>query len=248
MSRNVLAVLALAVATLIGTVAATSAWAQTAPPAASDPCATYQPQVPDPSQFVSVIDNPYYPLPVGRTLVYRGVRDGQNQTDRVTVTDQTKVIDGITATVVHDVATHDGNLLEKTTDWYAQDDQGNVWYLGEDTKAYEPNGKIDTSGSWQTGVNGAKPGIIMEADPQVPDAYRQECLAGQALDTAWVVRVGGSMKVPYGTVHHVLRSLEVTELEPDVVDEKVYGRGLGIVFEHALAGGQEVARLVRVEG
>src|SRR4029077_20276310 len=122
----------------------------------------------NPGDFVRVIDNPYYPLPVGRTLIYRGVRDGQTQTDRVHVTSRTKVIEGITATTVSDVARHNGKLLEKTTDWFAQDKQGNVWYLGEDTAAYLPNGQIDLSGSWQAGVHDGEPGIIMLAHPQIP--------------------------------------------------------------------------------
>lgn len=210
--------------------------------------APYEPVL-DPANFVSVIDNPYYPLPVGRVLVYKGVRDGNKQIDTVTVTDQTKVLEGITGTAVSDVAkTPGGKLLEKTTDWYAQDAQGNVWYLGEDTKAYLPNGQVDSSGSWQADVNDGEPGIIMEGDPQIPDAYRQEFLLGQAEDTAWITGLGGSLKVPFGTVHNVLTSLEHTTLEPDVVDQKVYAPGLGIVMELALAGGQEVAKLVSVTG
>lgn len=228
---------------LIGAIAwsASAEGARVAPAAA--PCTVL-----DPTAFVSVIDNPYYPLPVGRTLVYRGVRDGQTQVDRVTVTNETKVIGGVTATVIRDVARHGSTLLEKTTDWYAQDTQGNVCYLGEDTKAYLPNGQVDSSGSWEAGVNGAVSGIIMEANPQIPDSYRQEYLAGEAEDTAWIVGRGGTLSVPYGTVHDVLTSLEHTALEPDVVDQKVYAPGLGIVLEQAIAGGQEVAKLVRVIG
>jgi len=207
----------------------------------------YEPVL-DPANFVSVIDNPYFPLPVGRTLTYRGVRDGQTQIDRVTVTSDTKLSEGITARVVSDVATHQGTLLEKTFDLYAQDKQGNVWYLGEDTKAYNPDGTVDTSGSWQAGVKDGEPGIIMEANPQVPDAYRQEYLKGQAEDTAWIVNRGGSVTVPYGTVKNVITSLEFARIEPTVVDQKIYAPGLGIVSEKALAGDQEVAALVKVTG
>src|SRR5260221_11284984 len=139
----------------------------------------------DPNNFVAVIDNPFYPLPVGRKLVYSGIKDGQTQRDTVIVTKQTKVILGVTATVVSDIADHNGTLLEKTADWFAQDKQGNVWYLGEDTVQYLPHGKTDTSGSWEGGINGAQPRIIMESDPQVPDSYRQEYLTGQARQTAW---------------------------------------------------------------
>jgi len=202
----------------------------------------------DPSNFVSVIDNPYFPLPVGRTLVYEGVKDGQTQIDTVTVTGETRVILGITAMVVRDVSTHDGTVLERTADWYAQDRQGNVWYLGEDTVAFLANGKSDTSGSWEAGVRGAQPGIIMEAHPQIPDAYRQEYLAGQAEDTAWVVDIGGTITVPYGKLRNTLTTLEATRLEPGAYDQKIYAPGIGIALEQALTGTPEVARLVSVTG
>jgi len=243
MLRKMLA--AIAATALLATLGVTMALAG---PAASGSGSTvkYEPHL-DPSHFVSVIDNPYYPLPVGRTLVYKGVRDGLSQIDRVHVTNQTKVLEGITATAVRDVATHNGTVLEATTDWFAQDDQGNVWYLGEDTKSFE-NGKVDTSGSWQSGVNDGEPGIIMLANPQIPDAYRQEYLAGQAEDTAWIVQLGLDATVPAGTFHNTIRSLEFTQLEPGVVDRKVYAPGIGIVVERALAGGQEVAKLVKVTG
>jgi hypothetical protein len=202
----------------------------------------------DPSNFVSTVTNPYFPLPVGRTLVYQGTKNGQTQVDTVTVTNQTKVILGITATVVSDVATHDGTLLEKTFDWYAQDKQGNVWYLGEDTTEFLDNGKTDTSGSWQAGVRGAEPGIVMEANPKIPDAYRQEYLAGQAEDTAWVVEVGGTITVPYGKLGKTLTTLEASRLEPGAYDQKIYAPGIGIVFELALTGESELAQLVSVTG
>ncbi len=222
-------------------------WASGAPSSASACGTTYAPVL-DPAHFVSVIDNRYFPLPVGRKLVYTGIKDGQTQTDTVTVTDQKKVILGITTTVVNDVATHDGTVLEKTFDFYAQDDQGNVWYLGEDTTQFLPNGKADTSGSFQAGVDGAQPGIIMEAKPQIPDAYRQECYAGQAEDTAWVVGTAGSVRVPYGNVRNVLTTLEATQVEPGAYDQKVYGPGIGIVSEQSLTGPNEFAQLVSVTG
>lgn len=200
------------------------------------------------ANFVSVIDNPYFPLPVGRTLVYSGIKDGQTQIDTVTVTDQTKSILGVQATVVSDIANHDATVLERTSDYYAQDKQGNVWYLGEDTVAFPAKGKPDTSGSWQAGVNGAIPGIVMEADPQIPDAYRQEFLAGQAEDTAWVVDRGGTISVPFGKVRNILTTLEATRLEPNAYDQKVYGPGIGIVSEVAISGPTEFAKLESVAG
>src|SRR5882724_5896204 len=202
----------------------------------------------DPANFVTTIDNPYFPLPIGRTLVYQGVKDGQSQIDTVTVTARTKVILGITATEVSDVSTHDGALLEKTFDWYAQDKQGNVWYLGEDTTAFLPHGKTDTTGSWLAGVRGAEPGIIMEANPQIPDAYRQEFLAGVAEDTAWVVERGGTVTAPYGKLRNTLKTLEATRIEPGSYDLKVYAPGIGIVLEQSLSGAPELASLVSVTG
>ena len=207
---------------------------------------SYEPVL-DPANFVSAIDNQFYPLPVGRVLTYRGVKDGVTQLETITVTNQTRVLEGITATTITDVATHKGTLLEKTSDWYAQDAQGNVWYLGEDTKAYNPDGTIDTSGSWLAGVNDGEPGIIMEGNPQPPDAYRQEYLAGQAADMGWVVDLGGSVTVPYGTVHGVMTSLEASTVEPGSYDQKIYAPGLGIAVERSITS-NEFAKLVSVTG
>ena len=245
MSKKALAALCL-IAVTGAMVVISARWASAVSSASA--CGTTYAPVLDPANFVSVIDNPYFPLPVGRTLVYTGTKDGQTQMDTVTVTDQKRVILGIDATVVSDIATHDGTLLEKTFDFYAQDMQGNVWYLGEDTTAFLANGKTDTSGSFLAGVDGAQPGIIMEANPQIPDAYRQECYAGQAEDTAWVVGGSGSVEVPYGKVRNVLTTLESTRLEPGAYDEKVYGPGIGIVSERSLTGPIEYALLVSVTG
>ena len=235
----------LATVAVAATIAVWAPWASSAGSAGAPP---YEPVL-DPANFSTTIDNPYFPLPVGRTLVYRGVKDGQPQEDRVTVTDQTKTVaEGITARVVTDVATHDGTLLEKTSDWYAQDKQGNVWYVGEDTAHYLANGKVDTSGSWEAGVHDAEPGLVMEANPQIPDSYRQEFLTGQAEDTAWIVDRSGSTTVPYGTLKNVLTSLEATRLEPGAYDQKVYAPGIGIAREQALTGAPEFAELVSVSG
>src|SRR5438034_2511075 len=231
----------LAAVAIAGTIAVLAPWASSA---GSGSGSTYEPVL-DPANFTTTIDNPYFPLPVGRTLVYQGVKDGQTQEDRVTVTNRTKVVaEGITARVVTDVATHNGALLEKTEDWYAQDNQGNVWYVGEDTAAYLPSGKVDRSGSWEAGVHDAEPGLVMEADPQIPDAYRQEFLANQAEDTAWVVDRGGSIAVPYGTFKNALTTLEATRLEPGGYDRKGYAPGSGMFGEKALTGPSEYAELV----
>ena len=206
----------------------------------------YEPVL-DPDDFVRSITNPYLPFPVGRTLIYRGIKDGVTQTDVVHVTSHTRVLEGITAVGVSDNATHDGKLLEKTTDWYAQDKQGNVWYLGERTAAYS-HGHVDHSGSWLAGVHDGEPGIVMKAHPRVPDAYRQEFLRGQAEDTAWIVSRGGSFKLPFTVVRGVVTSYEFTVLEPAALDKKIYAPGLGIVMEKAALGPAETATLVSVRG
>jgi hypothetical protein len=233
MSKTVAAVLAV----VFATVAAYAAKAGVS--SGGGPCATYSPAVPPPSHFSQRIDNPYFPLPVGRTFVYRGVENGKKELDRMHVTRRTRDIAGIAATVVSDnVYEPPAKLAEKTFDYYAQDDRGNVWYLGEDTEELHSGGKVDRSGSWLTGTDGAKPGLIMEANPRVPDSYRQECRSGEAEDLAWVVARGGS----------VVRTLEFSPLEPTIVERKVYKRGRGVVSEHQLSGGHETLSLVRVTG
>jgi hypothetical protein len=214
---------------------------------ASSNGALYEPHL-KASDFTTKIDNRYFPLPVGRTWIYKGVKDGKPQIDRVTVTSMTKrVAEGITTRAISDVAkTPQGKLLEKTTDWYAQDKGGNVWYFGEKTAAYLAGGKIDRSGSWEAGVKDGEPGIIMLANPRIPDAYRQEYQKGNAEDTAWIVNRATSFTVPYGTIHNALTSLEFARIEPKVVDEKVYAPGIGIAFERSLTGPPEVAKLVKV--
>ena len=141
-----------------------------------------------PAEFTTEIDNPYWPMAPGSRWVYRETDgEGGEQRVEVTVTEDTRTIIGIEARVVHDVVTEDGELVEDTYDWYAQDADGNIWYLGEDTKEYE-NGKVTTTaGSWEAGVDGAQPGVIVPADPQPGLTYRQEYLAGEAEDAATVL-------------------------------------------------------------
>jgi hypothetical protein len=159
------------------------------------------------------------------------------------VTHQTRQVMGITATVVRDVETRDGELVEETSDWYAQDRDGNVWYLGEETKAYK-DGKPSPAGSWEAGVDGALPGIIMKAHPRVGDAYRQEFYRGEAEDMGKVVRVGDSETVPFRAFHGLLVTQDWTPLEPKVVEEKYYAKGVGLVLETTIRGGSDRNALV----
>ena len=192
------------------------------------------------------IDNPYLPLAPGSRWVYRETDpDGAEQRVEVTVTDRTKRILGIDATVVHDVVSEDGRLVEDTYDWYAQDADGNVWYLGEDTKEYEDGKVVSTKGSWEAGVDGAQAGIVMPAGPEVGATYRQEYYAGQAEDAAKILSLDERVEVPAGSFKGVLLTKDFTPLEPDVLEHKFYARGVGAVLAIGLSGGGGREELVR---
>jgi hypothetical protein len=189
------------------------------------------PRMPSPAHFVDRVDHPFFPLPVGATWVYRGNSpDGVEQVT-VTVTADTRVVDGVTATVVRDSSTIDGRLAEDTFDWFAQDDRGNVWYLGEDTTAYDEDGSTTKEGSWEAGVHGASGGIIMPAHPEVGNRYQQEQLPGVAEDRGEVLALDASGKVPWGSFTDAIRTRDTTPLEPDNTEYKYYVRGVGDVLE-----------------
>src|SRR3989441_2568257 len=92
------------------------------------------------TRFSARVDNPWFPLRPGTTLVYRGVKDGKPSRDVVHVTGQTRRIAGVTCTAVADRLYLGGRLEERTTDWYAQDKAGNVWYFGEATAELDAHG------------------------------------------------------------------------------------------------------------
>lgn len=200
----------------------------------------------DPADFVAGIDNPYWPMAPGNKWVYREESDeGAEQRVEVTVTDRTKKILGIDATVVHDVVTEDGEVKEDTYDWYAQDTSGNVWYLGEDTKEYEDGKVVSAKGSWEAGVDGAQAGVIMPADPKVGMTYRQEYYKGEAEDAGEVLSLDAKAEVPYGSFDHVLKTKDYTPLEPDVVEHKFYAEGVGPVLTIGVSGGAGREELLR---
>ncbi|MGH2729262.1 MAG: hypothetical protein ACRDJI_01490, partial [Actinomycetota bacterium] len=169
------------------------------------------------------------------------------ETDTIVVTDKTKEILGITCTVVKDVVTVEGVIAEKTFDWFAQDRYGNVWYFGEISKDYEDGKFAGTEGSWEAGTDGALPGIVMLGDPEVGDEYRQEYYAGEAEDFGKVVELDASVEVPYGSFDNVLVTEDWNPLEPKVLENKYYARGIGVVFEEAVKGADEELRLVDVK-
>ena len=195
----------------------------------------------DPADFVATIDNPWLPFTPGSRWVYQA---GEGERNEVVVTDQTRTVMGIRATVVRDTETRDGALVEDTFDWYAQDRSGNVWYLGEATRAVR-NGELSSAGSWEAGVDGAQAGIAMPAHPRVGRQYRQEYYAGQAEDHARVLSLDDQAEVPAGHYKAALLTKEWTPLEPDVLEYKLYARGVGVVLSTTVSGGAEREELVR---
>ena len=191
--------------------------------------------------FVDRVDNPWFPLTPGTTLVYRGVKDGEPSRERVTVTNQTKLVNGARCAVVRDLLFVRGHLAERTSDWYAQDSDGNVWYFGEDTAELDESGKVtSTEGSWQAGVDGAREGIFMPADPKVGQSFAQEHYPGQAEDHFQVLSLSAKVTVPYTSSTEALLTKEWTPLEPGVIDHKYYVRGIGTVKEQTVKGGDEL--------
>lgn len=202
----------------------------------------------DPANFVEVIDNPYLPMTPGAKWVYRETDpQGSRLKVKVTVTARTKQIMGLTATVVHDLVTERGQWVENTLDWYAQDVCGNVWYLGEKTAEYENGVVVSTAGSWEAGVDGAQPGVVMPADPHVGMSYRQEYYAGEAEDAATILSLTEQTEVPFGHFSDVILTREYTPLHPEILEYKLYARGVGIVLALGISGGSDREELVHFE-
>ncbi len=200
----------------------------------------------DPAAFVDVVDNEFFPLTPGTTLYYEGEAEGVASSNEVAVTRRKKVILGVACIEVHDRAFEEGELVEDTLDWFAQDVDGNVWYFGEDSKEIEDGEVVSTEGSWMAGVNGALPGIIMEADPKVGDRYAQEDAPGVAEDLAKVVALDGSACVALGCFDGLLVTKEWTPLERGVVENKYYAEGIGEILSVMVKGGDERSELVRI--
>jgi hypothetical protein len=189
--------------------------------------------------FVTGIDNPYFPFTPGATWSYEGIEDGEVERIEVVVTSDTRLVDGVTTIVVRDTVTLDGELIEDTFDWYAQDSAGNVWYMGEDSKEYENSEVKSTAGSWETGIDGALPGIIMYADPgaHLNTPYRQEFYEGEAEDVGEIVEVGATVTVGSTTYANVLVIREWNLLEPGVFENKYFAPGIGVILEEVVEGG-----------
>jgi len=200
----------------------------------------------NPDDFVGAVDNPLFPLPLGRRLIYRGTGDGEPMRVVTDVTRQHKTILGVNVVVVLDRVFVSGELAELTFDWYAQDRHGNVWYFGEDTKEFEDGEVVSTAGSFEAGKNGARAGIIMRAHPKVGLTTPQESAPGVAEDQSRVVDKNVTVTVPYGTLRHCIKTAEFTPLEPDVLENKWYCPGIGIAREQDVRGGNVTTALTAI--
>jgi hypothetical protein len=206
----------------------------------------------DPSNFVTGVTNPYFPLVPGKVFHYinRIMEDNETTYENieVTVTSDTKIIEGVHCAVVHDMVTLEGEVTEDTYDWYAQDKSGNVWYFGEHSKSLKDKSGSTTEGSWKAGAHNACPGIIMWADPQAHagETYYQEFLAGIAEDQAQVINTNSTVTVPYGTFTNCVETKEFNALEPGVVEFKYNAPGVGLIKTEMTAGGDELEVLTDV--
>jgi hypothetical protein len=206
--------------------------------------ATYSPTT-IPTNFVSGVTNKYFPLKPGRVLTYEGNNGTVRSTS--TVTNEHKTILGVQTTTVRDTLLVNGKLHEDTLDWYAQDKEGNVWYFGEDTKEYQDGKVISTEGTWEAGVDGAKPGIIMPADPQIDGAIFQEYYPNHAEDQFQVLSTNESLTLPTGKYEGCIKTKEWTRLEPSVAENKVFCPEVGLAQATTVEGGSDFSQLVGIK-
>lgn len=190
----------------------------------------YEPSI-DPSDFSEVIDNPYLPLTVGNVWTYEGQTEDGLERIEFRVLNETRVVMGVTCAVVRDTVTVDGELVEDTYDWFAQDSRGNVWYFGEDSTEYEDGKATSTEGSWESGVDGAQPGIMMLADPYDSLTYRQEYFQDEAEDMGMVISLDETVTVQGETYSNVIKIKDFTPLDPEAFGYKYYAPGVGVVLE-----------------
>ena len=207
----------------------------------------YNPAI-NPANFSTVIDNPYWPLTPGTKFVYSGKTEDGLEVIELKGTGRTRTVMGVKCLVVRETAWEDGELVEDTDDWFAQDGAGNVWYFGEDSKEYENGRVVSTAGSWEAGVNGAQPGIVMLDDPKVGQTYRQEYYAGEAEDKAKVISTSDSVTISYGKFGDCLKTQEWTPLEPGVQEHKIYAPGVGLVLEQNVNTGDRIELVDIIKG
>ncbi len=205
----------------------------------------YNPVI-NPANFSQQQSNDYFPLMFGNTYVYHGTTSDGEEEIEVSVQAETKTILGVTCVVVRDVVSSGGQLVEDTYDWYAVDNDGNVWYFGEDVSNYENGVFQDKDGSFEAGVDGALPGIVMMADPVLELPYRQEYYFNEAEDWGKVVATGLTVVTPYGEFTNCLKTADWNALEPDLpLEYKYYAPGFGLVKEET-ENGSEIVELIDI--
>ena len=203
------------------------------------------PQTLQPTDFVARVDNQWFPLKPGSRWHYRAVDGDGHFSDKMRVTHRTKTILGVETTVVHDVVLRHRRPREVTSDWYAQDRDGNVWYFGENTRELNRHGQVTSrEGSFRAGRDGALPGVLFPGDPRVGQKARQEYYRGHAEDHFKVLDLDARVSTPYASTRHAVRTNETSPLEPGVVDNKYYVRGVGTVKELTVKGPKERVHLV----
>lgn len=188
----------------------------------------------------SSITNQFFSLKPGAKMVYTGKEDGKPAREEVSVLSEGMVINGVKVVTVRDIVYVNGQLAERADDWYAQDSSGNVWYLGEDSRAYENGRVVRTAGSWMAGKNGAAPGIIMPAHPRIGDRYRQEYAPKIAEDQAQVTALNAAVNVPYGRFSATVVTRDFSPLEPGAQEYKVYAKGVGLVRSYSDDGSTDL--------
>jgi hypothetical protein len=203
----------------------------------------------DPAKFSADITHPYWPMKPGTRWIYRNVEEGEPPQDLVIVATSTtkKLANGITARVVRDTARSEGEIIEDTLDWYAQDAEGNVWYMGEQTAEFENGKVVSRAGSWEAGKDGAMPGIILPAQPRVGLKYRQEYKKGEAEDNGEILATNHLVEVKAGQYKGSLVTMDTTPLEPDVVEHKFYAAGVGPLLALDISGGASREELVKID-
>lgn len=202
----------------------------------------------DPANFSADITNPYWPMKPGTRWTYRSVEAGEPPQEVVIVTKATKKLaNGVTARVVRDTARSEGQIIEDTLDWYAQDAEGNVWYMGEQTAEFEKGKIVSRAGSWEAGADGAQPGIMLPAQPQVGQKYRQEYKKGEAKDNGEVLATNHLIEVEAGPYKDALVTMDTSSIEPDVVEYKFYAPGVGPLLALDISGGASREELIKVD-
>ncbi|MCE4566207.1 hypothetical protein INQ51_17940 [Maribellus sp. CM-23] len=208
---------------------------------------TFLPNFPGAEAFVTGFTNQYLAFETGKVFYYAGETEDGEETIIVSVTDETKMIMGVEATVVRDVAYLDGEMVEKTDDWYAEDKDGNVWYFGEYSEEYEDGELVGTEGSWEAGVDGAMPGVLMFSNPKMGMKYQQEYYEGEAEDMAMVIDLHKMVEIDLGTFEDCLETMEWTPLEPGAREHKFYKTGVGLLMELQPKEGRITVELVSVD-